>query len=435
MSKKAMNCPSCGASLALADVTGGDGRYAVCSYCGSTVPLTGPGQQGPGRPGTTGQPGTAGAPHVTFDGSHITVDTPNGRHLTVDMPAPVFTVSSSTTTTRPTSTTQIRVPTPGAGSRAVGCLVTLGILAAVIGVVVAAVPWNQLRTTLHLGSSGPAQQTKVFAGEGTGPGLLKDPERIAVDPKGNVWVADSSDGRIQEFTSTGTYVRTLRVPADPSSRTLSVSGLAVDGRNHLYVSRNGDVLALTASTGHLLWSRKGWDENAGNYEALAVDSDGVLFALNTTASDNELVRFGAGGKIAKRWVDIVTKVNPDDAAMDLDLTIDGLGEMYIVSSFGNQVYRYHANGVFVDRFGSEGNDPGQFSMPDRIEVDGQSRLYVPDSGDIDQFDQTGRYLGRIDVDYTQGSPRDMAFDRSGHLFTVTTSGKVVEYVLNAPTTP
>lgn len=44
-----------------------------------------------------------------------------------------------------------------------------------------------------------------FGSEGTGNGQLKNPVAIAVDSKGYVWVADQQNARIERFTEIGAY--------------------------------------------------------------------------------------------------------------------------------------------------------------------------------------------------------------------------------------
>jgi len=76
--------------------------------------------------------------------------------------------------------------------------------------------------------------------------------------------------------------------------------------------------------------------------------------------------------------------------MGLGIAVDGLGNLYIASSFGNQIYSYDPQGEFVDRFGQQGVEPGQLSSPGSLAVDGQKRLYVHHNAGIDQFDTGGR---------------------------------------------
>lgn len=266
-----------------------------------------------------------------------------------------------------------------------------------------------------------------FGGQGTGPGLMDDPRYIALDADGNIWTADYQDGRVQQFDPSGKFMTLIQVPPDRNDYTL-IRGLAADLKGSLYVSRGGDILKYDTKTGELLATFAGKFPDA-MYDAIAVDATNTLYALHTTASDNALIKLDADGNPVARWDDIVTSINKRDPAMDMDVAVDGLGNIAIVSSFGNQVYIFDREGQFVDRFGQEGDEPGQFSSPDKIAVDGQSRLYVGHFGGIDQFDGSGRYLGRLPIDYQKGSPMGFTIDRSGDVYVVTNQGKVLKYQL------
>ncbi|MBI5567698.1 MAG: 6-bladed beta-propeller, partial [Chloroflexi bacterium] len=84
---------------------------------------------------------------------------------------------------------------------------------------------------------------------------------------------------------------------------------------------------------------------------------------------------------------------------------------------------------FVDRFGQQGNEPGQFNGPQQIVVDGKNRVYVKHSLGIEQFDTSGRYLGSLPIDYQKGSPMGLTVDREGFVYVVTNQGKVLKYQL------
>ena len=158
-----------------------------------------------------------------------------------------------------------------------------------------------------------------------------------------------------------------------------------------------------------------------------MDAQNNLYAIHSTASDNAVIKLNPDGKQLARWDDIVTKVNKKDAAMDLGIAVDGLGNIYIASSFGNQVYSYDPKGEFIDRFGQQGNEPGGLSGPDGLAVDGQKHLYVHHNAGIDQFDTSGRFIGKLPIDYTKGSPRTVVVDREGFVYTVTSNGNVLKY--------
>ena len=273
-----------------------------------------------------------------------------------------------------------------------------------------------------------AQIVQEFGTKGSGPGQMDDARYVALDAQGNIWTADYQDGRVQQFDPSGKFLQLIQVPPDTNDYTL-IQGLAADLKGNLYVSRGGDILKYNIADGSLLATFAGQFPNT-RYQALAVDAQNNLYAVHSTASDNAVIKLNPDGKQLARWDDIVTKANKKDAAMDLGIAVDGLGNIYIASIFGNQVYSYDPQGEFIDRFGQQGDEPGQLSSPDDLAVDGQQHLYVHHNAGIDQFDTGGRFIGKLPVDYTQGSPRTVVVDREGFVYTVTSNGKVLKYQVN-----
>jgi DNA-binding beta-propeller fold protein YncE len=48
----------------------------------------------------------------------------------------------------------------------------------------------------------------TLAGPGSGDGLVEGPGGVSVDSRGTVYIADTWNHRIQQFTATGDFVRT-----------------------------------------------------------------------------------------------------------------------------------------------------------------------------------------------------------------------------------
>ncbi|HEY4723272.1 MAG TPA: NHL repeat-containing protein, partial [Anaerolineae bacterium] len=266
-----------------------------------------------------------------------------------------------------------------------------------------------------------------FGGKGSGAGLMDDPRYVAIDPDGNIFVGDYADGRVQKFDPTGKFLLLINVPPDNNDN-LYITGMAADYKGNLYLTRGGDILKYNAADGQLLTTFKGHFPDT-SYDGLAVDATNTLYALHTTASDNDLITLSPDGKVLNRWNKIVTGVNKKDPGMQLQVAPDGVGNLYISSGFGNVVYVFDKNGKYVNRFGQEGHDPGQMSNPGQIAVDGQNRVYVHNFGAIDRFDTSGRFLDRLPTDYTKGSPMGFTLDLKGSLYVVTNNGKVLKYQL------
>ena len=59
-------------------------------------------------------------------------------------------------------------------------------------------------------SSVPEGVSNMFAGgRGTGKGQFDSPTAMAVDPNGNILVADTGNGRIEKFSPTGTFLNSI----------------------------------------------------------------------------------------------------------------------------------------------------------------------------------------------------------------------------------
>jgi hypothetical protein len=86
--------------------------------------------------------------------------------------------------------------------------------------------------------------------ETTGGSLLGQPEAVAVDPSGNLWVYEregaGSSGILDEFTDTGVFVKAFKTEHEAGF------GIAVDSSGNVYVTSDERVLKFDAATGSKL---------------------------------------------------------------------------------------------------------------------------------------------------------------------------------------
>jgi sugar lactone lactonase YvrE/DNA-directed RNA polymerase subunit RPC12/RpoP len=273
-----------------------------------------------------------------------------------------------------------------------------------------------------------ASTTLQFGSKGSGAGQFDDSRSIAVDKDGNIYVADYQDGRVQKFDAAGKFQLLINVPEDKNGNNI-IRGLAVDFQGTLYVSRGGDILKFSAADGSPQKTIAGHFPDT-YYDALVVDAANVLYAMHSSAAQDDLLKLDVNGKLLARYKKIVSSVNKKDPAINLAPIVDGAGNIYLVSTIGDQVYLFDKTGKFTNRFGDSGNQPGQLDHPGPGAIDGQNRLYIYNSGRIDRFSTGGRYLDSQSIGYSQGVPMGMAIDLNGDVYVVTNNGVVSKYHFN-----
>jgi sugar lactone lactonase YvrE/DNA-directed RNA polymerase subunit RPC12/RpoP len=306
--------------------------------------------------------------------------------------------------------------------RTLGCtfvFVTLIVLATVViplGIaLVGAFSTGELDELLpvNVPFGGFAQREMTFGGEGTGPGKFEDPRAIAVAPDGDrIYVANYGDGRVQVFDGEGNFETQWIIPkeiTDPYFDTMVVSRDGV-----VYIPVFGRILKFDS-----LGNSLGEIQHTGyrlNYLALALD--GSLVAI---ANNEDILWMSADGEIRQVVEKAVSTVS-GDTELSAKIALDGSGKVYVLGTFNNAVFIFGPDGRFINRFGSAGDDPGQFRAPYQIVVDSQGRVYVSAMQGVQVFSNDGRYLNVVKVrTFAYG----LAFDDQDNLY-VTTNQKMVD---------
>jgi DNA-binding beta-propeller fold protein YncE/DNA-directed RNA polymerase subunit RPC12/RpoP len=264
---------------------------------------------------------------------------------------------------------------------------------------------------------GFASITMSFGGEGVGPGLFDDVRYATVDGQGMIYTGDYQDGRVQVFDPTGAFVTQWTVPDTTPLRALTAA------RNGtVYAVYGGDIHYYEGSSGKLLDTVK-YSEGIG-FDDLALTLDGG-FVTAWYRNRDDIVIFDADGAVTSTIPAAISTAS-GDSELDTRVAVDGLGNIYALGRFNNAVFKFSPQGRFLTRFGSDGDQLGQFRAPLAIAVDGQGRIFVADFKGIQVFDGDGLYLGLIDVN---GPAYGISFDPEGNLW-VATGQQVVKYHIN-----
>lgn len=262
--------------------------------------------------------------------------------------------------------------------------------------------------------AGFATQELSFGGAGTGPGLFGDVRAIGVDPSsGNIYAANYDDGRIQAFNAQGNFTTQWIIPKEKTDPYFGDMAVGRDGT--IYVPVYGK-LKLVDPTGKSLGEI---DLGRDYVDNLDLAADGTLVAI---ANGEDILWLSRDGEILQRVDDAVSSVSGDSELSAL-VAVDGLGNVYVLGRFNNAVFVFDSTGKYINRFGSDGSEAGQFRAPLAIEVDGKGRIFVSDIKGIQVFSNDGRYIDVIKVQFAVAY--GLAFDDQGKLY-ITTGNHTVE---------
>ena len=149
-------------------------------------------------------------------------------------------------------------------------------------------------------NSGNAYQATlgVTGGSGAGNNQFTFPNGVAVGPNDNVYVADSSNTRVQIFNSSNTYLSTLGTTRSAGTGTTQFNnpqGVAAGFSSRVYVADSGNNrIQIFNSSGVYQSTLGGGAAGSGNNQlnspdGVAVGSNGMVYVADT--NNNRIVRY------------------------------------------------------------------------------------------------------------------------------------------------
>lgn len=258
-----------------------------------------------------------------------------------------------------------------------------------------------------------------FSGDG-GPGVqatLRFPTGVAVDSKGNVFVADRGNQRIRKIDTNGIITTVAGVGSagqagDQGQAVVaqlnSPYGVAVDKNDDLYIADylNNRIRKVTfadgmlnnvAGTGYASFKGDGGnavDANLNGPYAIAFDSGGVLYFVDrgnnrvrkittdgkiaTVAGLNSAGFAGDGGKIEEAKFDFLSGIAVDSQG-NIFLSDSGNNRIRKITS-GNAVSTVVGDGTEAYKGDGGSATAAQLAQPLGIAVDKSGNLYIADRG-------------------------------------------------------
>jgi DNA-binding beta-propeller fold protein YncE len=208
---------------------------------------------------------------------------------------------------------------------------------------VKALPATPATPVSQFDSADEGVATMFEGGAGADEGQFDSPAAIAVDASGNVFVADTGNGRIEKFSPTGAFLASIRTKGSGHGQFSEPSGIAIDRDGNIYVAEIGS-----------------------KHRVQKLGPDGTFIAE------------WAPGLYGPRRI----AIGPDDS-------------IYVDDSGRNRIVKFSPDGQLLASWGSEGSSEGQFKGVSSVAVDpANNKVYVADplNSRIQVFDSNGKFL-------------------------------------------
>jgi sugar lactone lactonase YvrE len=281
---------------------------------------------------------------------------------------------------------------------------------------------------------------------GSAPGQFINPEDLAVDTAGNVYVADTSNNRIQKLTANGQFLLQFGTLGDDPGELTNPTGIAVDAAGNSYVADRSNQRVMQFNSAGAFVRGWGWGVADGSDgfqtctttcqaglavesgtdpggfflpHAIAVDSSGGVY-VSEFAGDERVQRFAPPGFVAG-WGSPGSA--PGQFAKPVGVALDSTPSVFVADRDNNRVQRFSTTGSLLTTIGSLGPGPGQFNVVEDVAVDPDGNLWVAESNNrrVQKFTPEGEFIASYD-DFRPGGtgfvPFAIAFSPSGDLYLI-----------------
>ncbi len=157
------------------------------------------------------------------------------------------------------------------------------------------------------------------------------PRGIAIDRSGNLYVCDSSNHRIQKFTSGGVFITKWGTVGSGDGEFYFPRGIAIDESGNLYLTDT-------------------WNDRIQKFT-----SEGVFIA-----------KWGIGGTGEGQFLE------------PRGIAVDRSGNVYVADTWSHRFQKFTSDGFFVNMFGTFGNDIGYLNAPEDLGVNSRGKIYISD---------------------------------------------------------
>lgn len=273
---------------------------------------------------------------------------------------------------------------------------------------------------------------------------------IALDGKGNLYLTEMDDDLIYEYTTSGQLVNQWGGAGSGPGQLTNPEKLAFDASGNLYVTEFGspsydgsqggnDRIQKFSPTGSPLaqWGTLGSGPGQFNGPAgIAIDQQGDIYVADT--ANHRIQKLSPSGQPLAQWHTVGSGIG-DRTGTGFDLALDAGGNVYVsephpFGSGNDQIQKFSPAGELLATWGRTGTGSGQFSKPFCLGLDPRGNVFVVDFGNnrFQEFLSTGQYVAQWKGPQTGFlATSKVAVDGQGNMY-VSVGSQVVTLVVKRP---
>jgi uncharacterized protein (TIGR03663 family) len=237
----------------------------------------------------------------------------------------------------------------------------------------------------------------IIGKKGDAPGDLQGPRQLTFDAAGNLYVVDVSASRLTKYGPNGAVLATYGSKGPGDTQLTEPGGVAVDPNGNVFIADtwNHRIVELNAQLQFVRkWGQfidlKGKLGDANSFygpRSVATDANGNVYVADT--GNKRIVKFNNNGEYVAQWGGAGS--GPGQFQEPVGVALDTQGNIYVSDTWNRRVQKLDQNGKFVAQWPMVGWTPQVHTEP-YIVVAGPM-LYVTDSNN-------NRVIG-IDTDSNQ----------------------------------
>ncbi len=229
---------------------------------------------------------------------------------------------------------------------------------------------------------------------------LNQPSDVEVGPNGRIYLLDGVNNRVIVFSSSFDYITQFGKKGREEGRLWYPVGLTVDRRGNVFVADSGNHrINIYDGNGKFRSSFKlAWEKPLVPSDPTDLVIDGDTNNCYIVDNDNHrILVYSTDGKFNFSWG--FKGRRKGEFRYPYSITMDSERNLCIVDVINSRVQVFNLKGEFIRQIGGWGVTPGTFYRPKGITADDNNRIYVAGSyvkfGNIQVFSNSGEFLGII----------------------------------------